>query len=145
MAEHTEGLTFNVETNNDDFSDTPDIASAFAGKDKVSDTEAVEKVKTLRDRGEYTMKLNQPIEYGNVKYTELRFNFSTLTGVDIENVERELRGLGGMPDDLHNSPSYLRALASRAGKYPPDLLRSLYAPDYDLMLYVVKLFFQLRG
>ena len=80
----------------------------------------------------FTYKLITPIEYEGKKYTELKFDFSNISGADSLNIEAELNAQGIVVISPSYQSPYLIRMCARAcsEKIDVDLLTRLKLRDY---------------
>ena len=80
----------------------------------------------------FTYRLITPVEYDGKKYTELKFDFSEITGADSLNIEAELNSQGIVVISPSYQSPYLVRLCARAcsEKIDVDLIKRLKLRDY---------------
>lgn len=77
------------------------------------------------------IKLHKPVEHDGKSITEINFDLDSLTGVDLEQVEKEFVAAGHsglLPD---TSKVYQAMVAARACGLPYETIRLLGAKDYS--------------
>ena len=79
----------------------------------------------------YTLKLDEPLEYGNTKIEELNFDFSKLTGQDMLDAEKEADATNGAMA-IEFSGVFLTALAAKAAGVQPIIIKDLPADKFLL-------------
>lgn len=79
----------------------------------------------------YTLKLDEPLEYGNTKIEELNFDFSKLTGQDMLDAEKEAGATNGTMA-IEFSGGFLTALAAKAAGVQPIIIKDLPADKFLL-------------
>lgn len=79
----------------------------------------------------YTLKLDEPLEYGNTKIEELNFDFSKLTGQDMLEAEKEAGATNGAIA-IEFSGGFLTALAAKAAGVQPIIIKDLPADKFLL-------------
>lgn len=75
----------------------------------------------------FELILDKPLEYGEKKIEKLIFDFESLTGNDIIEVEKELSTVVIYPE---GSAEYLGALAAKAAGVSSVIIRDLPAKDF---------------
>lgn len=85
-------------------------------------------------------KLSKPLVFEDKTYDVLTLDFESLTGADIEQVERELAAMGLSIGMLETSKAYLAAVAARAAGVRADLIKRLPAKDYSKLTVQVQTF-----
>lgn len=85
-------------------------------KDELTQEEAIEKAKAEAQNAEdvVTVYFKKPVKYNGEQYTELKFDFDTLTGKDGLDIENELAALGKPFIIPAFSGEYLMRMAAKA-------------------------------
>lgn len=80
----------------------------------------------------FTYRLITPVEYDGKKYTELKFDFSEISGGDSLNIEAELNAQGIVVISPSYQSPYLVRLCARAcaEKIDVELIKMLKLRDY---------------
>lgn len=89
-------------------------------KDELTHEEAVEKATEAAQNAEDTLTIafKKPVEYNGEKYTELTFDFESLTGRDGLEIENELAAQGKPLVIPAFSGEYLVRMAAKASSSP---------------------------
>jgi hypothetical protein len=113
---------------------TPEDKSVIEQDPKEMDlAEQKAKEEAAKDTAvKFTYKLITPIEYEGKKYTELKFDFSNISGADSLNIEAELNAQGIVVISPSYQSPYLIRMCARAcsEKIDVDLLTMLKLRDY---------------
>ena len=85
------------------------------------------------DANVYTHKFNKPFEYEGRTFSEITFNWDSLTGKDSLAIENEMQSLGKPLLAPEFSGEYLLRMASRASveKVGTDFFEALPLSDYN--------------
>lgn len=101
------------------------------------DEEELEQAKEEAKKAEnlFTLKLKKPLSYEGTEYTELSFDFDSLTGRDSLNVERELAIRGIQVAVPAFSGEYIIRIAAKACTSPigSDAFELMSLKDYNRM------------
>lgn len=92
---------------------------------EVKENETIEQLPELNN----VVPLKRPLEIDGEKITELKLNFDKMTGADILKIDKELRAVGIIFDDLWNQQVILKLASRGTGIIEDDLLR-LHPGDY---------------
>ena len=104
------------------------------------------KRETLLKKAEcVTVKLSKPYEHTGVTYSEIKMDFSSLTGVQFEAIDDELIATGAIIVSPQASRRYQKLLAAKAAGIPSDVIETLNARDYLAVVNAAKLFLQLTA
>ena len=76
-------------------------------------------------------KLSKPLTFEEKTYEVLTLDLESLTGADMEQVEREFAALGQFSGMVETSKIFLAMLAARAAGVRVDLVKKLPLKDYS--------------
>lgn len=79
--------------------------------------------------GRQTIILSSPVEYEDIKKTELVLDLDSLTGDDLANAEAEMQLAGIVPVMVDTSKRYMMFVAAKAAGVPVEFIRKLKASD----------------
>lgn len=80
--------------------------------------------------GEYTHRFKKPFEWEGQRYETIKFDFTRLTGRDMNAIEREMQAVGESAYTAETSKVYQCRIAARAAKILPDVLEAMPMGDY---------------
>ena len=80
--------------------------------------------------GEYTHRFKKPFEWEGQRYETIKFDFTRLTGRDMNAIEREMQAVGESAYTAETSKVYQCRIAARAAKILPDVLEAMPVGDY---------------
>lgn len=80
--------------------------------------------------GEYTHRFKKPFEWEGQRYETIKFDFTRLTGRDMNAIEREMQTVGESAYTAETSKVYQCRIAARAAKILPDVLEAMPMGDY---------------
>lgn len=86
------------------------------------------------EAGVYVHKFKEPFAWMGNSYSELKFNFGKLRGVDAMAVYTELRVKGVMVVNPHFSQDYLLGIASKASGLGTDAIKNMPFADFETIL-----------
>ena len=109
--------------------------------DEFSVTERDEELDAAKEEAEkeaensistYTHKFKKPLEYMNVTYTELSFDWDSLDGEDCLNIEAEMQALGKTVIAEEFNSDYMIRYAAKActTKISSDIFKKMRAKDF---------------
>jgi hypothetical protein len=103
-----------------------------------------ENEKALKENsiGVYTHRFKKPIMYNGKEYEELNFDFDSLSGQDILNIDSEMEMLGVNIAVRELNSRYQMAFAAKACKEPigSDIFTLMRVPDFLRITRKVKTF-----
>ena len=80
--------------------------------------------------GVYTHRFKKPFEWEGQRYETIKFDFTRLTGRDMNAIEREMQAVGESAYTAETSKVYQCRIAARAAKILPDVLEAMPMGDY---------------
>jgi len=80
--------------------------------------------------GVYTHRFKKPFEWEGQRYETIKFDFTGLTGRDMNAIEREMQQVGEGVNTAETSKVYQCRIAARAAKMLPDVLEAMPMGDY---------------
>ena len=103
--------------------------------------EALEKEQQEAESGVYAHKLKKPFEWEGETYTELRFDYASLRGSDLAEVEDEMSAENKYAIIPEYSIAYVLKLAARAAGVHSSVIETLPLADANIIRKKTRSFF----
>lgn len=103
-----------------------EISANEVRDEPVTDEVAVdEEERAFLETGVFIYKFKKPFSWEGCTYNEMRFDFGSLSGIDLKEIEREMASEGRIAFSPIYSDTYLLGIAARAAGVHPSVIEHI--------------------